>query len=118
MLYGKYADGSIWAPRGDGPRLLEDMNEVLEEYVRNIFRAYGREYSPSEDWISVPTPSVDTGLMDVRLHPDTPFLCYGRTGHGASRRSGGLSGRGRPMPGSRNPTADVPALVTSEDMVG
>ena len=89
MLYGRYADGSVWAPRGDGPRLLEDMDEVLEEYVRNIFRAYGREYSPSEDRIPAPPPSGDTGRMDVRLHPDTPFLWYGRTGHGASRGSGG-----------------------------
>lgn len=49
MLYGKYADGSIRAPRKDRPRLFENRDEVLEEYRRNIFKALGAEYFPAED---------------------------------------------------------------------
>ena len=49
MLYGKYADGSIRAPRKDRPRLFENRDEVLEEYRRNIFKASGKEYFPAKN---------------------------------------------------------------------
>lgn len=49
MLYGKYADGSIRAPRKDRPKLFENRDEVLAEHRKNIYRAFGKEYIPEED---------------------------------------------------------------------
>lgn len=97
MLYGKYADGSIWAPREDRPRLFENRDEVLEEYIRNIFKAYGKEYVPSKcddpkNDRPLPVVSTDTGpTADVRLHPEPVVGKDSRSGLSAAGNSGKLS---------------------------